>query len=48
MNLDQFYSDMKSQKHVEAGGELFEMFHILSQEALKITAEINNRYHTPE
>ena len=48
MELREFYQAMKERKYVEAGGELMEMFHKLSQEALQITAEINNSYHTPD
>ncbi len=48
MDLEQFYKDMSEQKQVVAGGELMQMFHKLSQEALKITAELNSKYHTPE
>lgn len=48
MELEQFYEEMKAQKHVVAGGELMQKFHELSQEALKITAEINNKYHSPK
>ena len=33
---------------VEGGSELHQMFHRLSQEALRITAEINGSYHTPD
>ena len=39
---------MASGKPVVGGGEVHMMFHQLSQEALKITAEINGKYHTPE
>ena len=37
---------MASGKIVES--DMLEIFNKLSQEALKITAEINNKYHTPE
>ncbi len=39
---------MSSGRPVEGNGEVHQMFHILSQEALRITAEINGSYHTPE
>ena len=39
---------MASGKPVVGGGDVHMMFHQLSQEALKITAEINGKYHTPE
>jgi hypothetical protein len=39
---------MASGKPVVGGGDVHMMFHQLSQEALKVTAEINGKYHTPE
>ena len=39
---------MASGKPVVANSEVHLMFHKLSQEALRITAEINGKYHTPE
>ena len=47
MDLEQFREEMKKQTLVLAGSELMVEFHKLSQEALKITNEINNKYHTP-
>ena len=46
INLDEFRRIMASVKCVE--GEMLKTFGILSQEAIKITMEINNKYHTPE
>lgn len=39
---------MASGKPVEANSPVHLMFHQLSQEALRITAEINGKYHTPD
>ena len=39
---------MASGKPVIGGSDVHMMFHQLSQEALKITAEINGSYHSPE
>ena len=39
---------MASGKPVTGGSDVHMMFHQLSQEALKITAEINGKYHTPD
>ena len=39
---------MQKGTYVEAGSELFEAFHKYSQEALKITSEINGKYNPPE
>ena len=46
INIDEFRTNMASGKVVEA--EMLKIFNVLSQEALKITMEINNKYHTPE
>ena len=48
MDIKQFRTHMQNGAHIELGSELFEMFHKYSQEALKITMELNNKYHTPE
>ena len=48
MTIQEFRDYMASGKPVVGGGEVHMMFHQLSQEALKITAEINGKYHTPE
>ena len=46
VDLNEFRKIMASGKVVE--GEMLKIFGILSQEALKITMEMNNKYHTPE
>lgn len=46
ISLSDFYEYVSTGKLVE--GEMLQMFHKLSQEALKITMELNNKYHTPE
>jgi acetyltransferase-like isoleucine patch superfamily enzyme len=48
MNLDYFLNYLNSGKTVGAGSEIHEMMHYFSQEALKITAELNGKYHQPE
>jgi len=48
MTIQEFRDYMASGKPVVGGGEVHMMFHQLSKEALKITAEINGKYHTPE
>ena len=48
MNIEKFRELMLKREYVKANSELAEMFHKLAQEALKITVEINNKYHTPE
>ena len=44
--LDNFRKIMASGNVVE--GEMLKFFHKLSQEAIKITMEINNKYHTED
>ena len=48
MTIQEFRDYMASGKPIEGGSEVHMMFHKLSQEALRITAEINGKYHTPE
>lgn len=45
-DLTAFYEYMASGKVVE--DDMLQLFHELSQEAIKITMEINNKYHTEE
>ena len=46
IDLDEFRAAMARGELVE--GEMLKTFHKLSQEALKITMEINNKYHTED
>ena len=48
MELQTFLDQMNSGEEIEAGSDFHLFMSALSQEALKITAEMNNRYHTPE
>lgn len=48
MSTKQFIEEMNTQNKIEIGSEAFELMHELSQEALKLTMELNNKYHTPE
>lgn len=48
MELSEFLDHLSSEKTVEAGSEPHQFMHRASQEALRITAEINTGYHTPE
>jgi acetyltransferase-like isoleucine patch superfamily enzyme len=48
MTIQEFRDYMASGKPVIGGSDVHIMFHQLSQEALRITAEINGKYHTPE
>lgn len=48
ISTENFRELMAKQTNVVAGSDLFELFHKYSQEALKITSEINNKYNTPD
>ena len=48
MELKAFLAKMDSGEEIEAGSEYHLFMHELSQEALRITAEMNNSYRTPE
>lgn len=48
MDLNTFLEKMNSGDEIEEGSDYHLMMHRLSQEALRITAEMNNTYHTPE
>lgn len=46
INLEEFRKKMAACELVE--GDMLKIFHKLSQEALKITMELNNKYHTED
>jgi len=48
MELSEFFAQLNTGEIVNPDSEMFEMFHNLAQEALKITMELNNKYHTPD
>ncbi len=48
LNIDDFYAYMQEGRIVEADSPMSVLFNELAQEALKITVELNNKYHTPE
>ncbi|SHK47930.1 sugar O-acetyltransferase [Desulforamulus aeronauticus] len=48
MNLNEFLDHLNRGLSVTGGSEAHLFMHKLSQEALQITAELNNTYHTPE
>lgn len=48
MNLNEFLNHLNSGKTVVGGSEMHKYMSELSREAMKITAQINNAYHTPE
>ena len=48
MTVDEFRKAMSETRYISAGSELHKAFHAFSQEALKLAAELNGRYHAPE
>ena len=48
MTIEQFRERMATDEPIIGGSDLHMQFHQFSQEALRITAEINGSYHTPE
>ena len=48
MELQEFLDHLNSGTPVEGGSEAHLYMHKVSQEALKLTAEINSQYHEPE
>ncbi len=48
MKLQDFFELINKEHRVNAGSEAHQFMHLLSQEALQITGELNGSYHTPE
>lgn len=48
MTLQDFLDKMNSGEEIVAGSEYHLFMHNLSQEAIRITTEMNSAYHTPE
>lgn len=48
MQLNDFLEYLNSGKTVESGSEVHLQMHLVSQQALQITAQINGSYHQPE
>ncbi len=48
MTIDEFRKRMAEPEVIEGGSDLHMEFHKYSQEALRITTEINGKYHTPD
>ncbi|MGN1102606.1 MAG: sugar O-acetyltransferase, partial [Huintestinicola sp.] len=48
MELKEFLERLNDGEYIEGGSELHIFMHKVSQEAMKITSEINIGYHTPE
>ncbi len=48
MNNQEFLEYMNMHDYVEAGSDVYKKFHELSENARKITMELNNKYHNQE
>ncbi|MEQ8155597.1 MAG: sugar O-acetyltransferase [Clostridiaceae bacterium] len=48
MDICDFLAHLNRGETVEGGSEMHQMMHNVSQEALKLTTELNGHYHTPE
>ncbi len=48
MNNFEFIEYMKAHDYIEKGSQIQKKFYELSENARKITMELNNKYHTPE
>ena len=48
MTLDEFLEHLDSGAPVQGGGQVHQFMHTVSQQALRLTAEINSGYHEPE
>lgn len=48
METNKYLEHLLAGKTVKGNSELHQMMHKMSQEALKITAELNNGYHSPQ
>ena len=48
MELNEYLEYVKTEQVITANSPAHQLMHKLSQEAIKITTEMNNKYHTPE
>lgn len=48
MDLQKYLDLLNSGKEIKVGSEIHQFMQGVSQEALRLTAELNNSYHTPE
>lgn len=47
MNLSNYLAHVNEQKTIESGSEAHQLMHRMSQDALKLTARLNNQYNEP-
>ncbi|TLD01989.1 hypothetical protein [Robinsoniella peoriensis] len=48
IDIKEFLEYMESGKIITCGSKIHECMHWFSQEALRLTAELNGSYHTPQ
>jgi len=48
MDIHDLLAHLNRGEAVVGGSELHRVMHEVSQEALKVTADLNGKYHTPE
>ncbi len=48
MNLQEFLDIMSSKQEIMGNSDIHQYMHMLSQDAMKITCELNSSYHTPK
>jgi acetyltransferase-like isoleucine patch superfamily enzyme len=48
MDIHDFLTYLNRGERVEGGSEMHQMMHVVSQEALKLIADLKGSYHTPE
>ncbi|MDO5100880.1 MAG: sugar O-acetyltransferase [Eubacteriales bacterium] len=48
MELKEFLDQMDRQTEIETGAAAFQVMHQYAQQALRLTSELNNSYHSPE
>ena len=48
MNLTEYLNELNSGTYIEENSEVHQFMHLISQEALKLTAKLNSGYHSPE
>ena len=48
MELQEFLARLNAGEYIPNDSEVHRHMHLVSQEALKVTAELNGGYHTPE
>ena len=48
MTAEEFRNTIKNESYIGGGSPLHLEFHAFSQRAMKLTCEMNYKYHTPE